>query len=184
MSDESANPDVEILNAARPALATTQGPLIAISSPYARRGALWDTYKKHFGPEGDPTILVAQGSTRDFNPEIPQSTVDKAMDRDAAAACAEYLAQLRTDVESFITREAVDDCVTLGVRERPSERKHGYVCFVDPSGGSSDAMTLAIAHKEGETEVLDLIRRVTLLRSARRWGGLILSVFLSQFLSL
>ena len=30
MSDESANPDVEILNAARPALATTQGPLIAI----------------------------------------------------------------------------------------------------------------------------------------------------------
>ena len=29
MSDDSANPDVEILNAARPALATTQGPLIA-----------------------------------------------------------------------------------------------------------------------------------------------------------
>jgi phage terminase large subunit-like protein len=43
LSDESANPDVEILNAARPALATTQGPLIAISSPYARRGALWET---------------------------------------------------------------------------------------------------------------------------------------------
>ena len=69
MSDESANPDVEILNAVRPALATTQGPLIAISSPYARRGALWDTYKKHFGPEGDPSILVAQGATRDFNPD-------------------------------------------------------------------------------------------------------------------
>jgi hypothetical protein len=46
LSDESANPDVEILNAARPALATTQGPLIAISSPYARRGALWETYKR------------------------------------------------------------------------------------------------------------------------------------------
>ena len=43
LSEESVNPDVEILNAARPALATTQGPLIAISSPYARRGALWDT---------------------------------------------------------------------------------------------------------------------------------------------
>ena len=40
MSDDSANPDVEILNAVRPALATIQGPLIAISSPYARRGAL------------------------------------------------------------------------------------------------------------------------------------------------
>ena len=62
-SDESANPDTEILNAARPALATTGGPLIAISSPYARRGALWDTYKGHYGPEGDPTILVAKGAT-------------------------------------------------------------------------------------------------------------------------
>jgi hypothetical protein len=158
MSDESANPDVEILNAARPALATTQGPLIAISSPYARRGALWETYKKHFGPEGDPTILVAQGATRDFNPELPQSIIDKAMDRDPAAAAAEYMAQFRTDVEGFITREAVDACITLGVRERPTERKHAYTCFVDPSGGSSDAMTLAIAHTEGSTQILDVIR--------------------------
>jgi hypothetical protein len=37
MSDESANPDVEILNAARPALATTQGPLIAGESCGGRR---------------------------------------------------------------------------------------------------------------------------------------------------
>jgi hypothetical protein len=58
LSDDNANPDVEILNAARPALATTQGPLIAISSPYARRGALWETYRKHYGPDGDPSILV------------------------------------------------------------------------------------------------------------------------------
>ena len=80
---------------------------------------LWETYKKHYGPEGDPSILVAQGTTRDFNPELPQSIIDKAMDRDPAAAAAEYMAQFRTDVEGFITREAVEDCVTLGVRERP-----------------------------------------------------------------
>ena len=34
--DGSANPDVEILRAVRPTLLTTHGPLIAISSPYAR----------------------------------------------------------------------------------------------------------------------------------------------------
>ena len=68
LSEESTNPDVEILNAARPALATTRGPLIAISSPYARRGALWETYRKDYGPDGDPSILVAQGTSRDFNP--------------------------------------------------------------------------------------------------------------------
>jgi hypothetical protein len=158
MSDESANPDIEILNAARPALATTAGPLIAISSPYARRGALWDTYRRNFGPEGDPSILVARGTTREFNPDLPQSIVDRALDRDHAAASAEYLAEFRTDVEGFIAREAVDACVTLGVRERPPERQHSYTCFVDPSGGSSDAFTLAIAHTENQTQVLDAIR--------------------------
>jgi hypothetical protein len=158
LSDESANPDVEILNAARPALATTQGPLIAISSPYARRGALWETYRRHYGPQGDPRILVAHGATRDFNPDLPQSIIDMAMDRDSAAAAAEYMAQFRTDVEGFITREAVEACVSLGVRERPHDKRNKYVAFVDPSGGSSDSMTLAIAHKEGETEILDVLR--------------------------
>jgi hypothetical protein len=158
MSDDSANPDVEILNAARPALATTQGPLIAISSPYARRGALWGTYKRHYGPNGNPAILVAQGATRDLNPDLPQSIIDRAMERDAAAASAEYLAQFRTDVEAFITREAVEACANAGVFERPPDRKHRYVGFVDPSGGSSDAMTLAIAHTEGKTQILDVVR--------------------------
>ena len=72
------------------------------------------------------------------------------MERDAAAASAEYLAQFRTDVESFISREAVEACISLSVHERPSERAHSYVAFVDPSGGSSDSMTLAIAHTEGK----------------------------------
>ena len=157
-SEDSANPDIEILNAARPALATTGGPLIAISSPHARKGALWNTYKRHFGADGDPTILVAQGASRDFNPDLPQRVVDRALERDPSANAAEYLAQFRTDVEGFITQETIQACISAGVRERKPEYKHSYVAFVDPSGGSSDAMTLAIAHKEGETEILDAIR--------------------------
>jgi hypothetical protein len=67
-----------------------------------------------------------------------------------------------------------------------------YVVFVDPSGGSSDSMTLAIAHGEQERIVLDCLREhrspfspeavvadfVALLRDYRvrtvvgdRWGG-------------
>jgi hypothetical protein len=157
-SEDSANPDTEILNAARPSLATTNGPLVVISSPHARRGALWETYRKHYGADGDPAILVAQGASRDFNPDLPQHVVDRAIERDPAAASAEYLAQFRTDIESLITQEAVGACVDAGVRERAPERQHGYIAFVDPSGGSSDAMTLGIAHKEGNTVVLDLIR--------------------------
>jgi hypothetical protein len=37
-----ANPDIEILNAVEPGLATTGGPLILASSPHARRGVLWN----------------------------------------------------------------------------------------------------------------------------------------------
>jgi hypothetical protein len=49
LSESSSNPDSEILNAVRPGLATTRGPLFMISSPYARRGELWNIYSKHFG---------------------------------------------------------------------------------------------------------------------------------------
>ena len=157
-SEDSANPDIEILNAARPALATTGGPLVAISSPHARRGALWTTYRKHYGPDGDPAILVAQGTSREFNPDLPQSVVDRAIGRDPAAARAEYLAEFRTDIASLLTEESVGACVDPGVRERPFERSNSYLAFCDPSGGSSDAMTLAISHKEAETVVLDVIR--------------------------
>src|SRR5262249_43696735 len=59
-----ANPDVEILNAVEPSLSTTGGPLILASSPHARRGALWDVFRRHYGPDGDPFILVAHGGSR------------------------------------------------------------------------------------------------------------------------
>jgi hypothetical protein len=103
-SDEfSANADAEILNAVRPGLVTTNGPLIIASSPYVKRGVLWDTHRKHYGPDGDPLILVAQGASRDFNPSLPQSVVDRAMKRDPVAASAEFLGQFRSDIESFVS---------------------------------------------------------------------------------
>src|SRR6185369_418357 len=60
-SEYSANPDDEILNAVRPGLATTGGPLFMISSPYARRGELWRVFQQNYGETGDPLIMVAKG---------------------------------------------------------------------------------------------------------------------------
>src|SRR5262249_38694705 len=71
-TDESANPDFEIVNAIRPAMSTVAGGLIAISSPYARRGMLWQAYKNHFGTDGDP-ILVWHGDTRSMNPKVSEA---------------------------------------------------------------------------------------------------------------
>jgi hypothetical protein len=154
----SVNPDSEILDAIRPSLATTGGPLIVISSPYAKRGEVWNTYRRHYGSEGDPRILVAQGASRDFNPSLPQSVVDRAMERDPASAAAEYLAQFRSDIDSFATREAVEACVEFGVFERAPLSSLRYFGFVDPSGGSQDSMTLAVCHREDNRGVLDAIR--------------------------
>jgi hypothetical protein len=132
-AETSTNPDTEILNAVRPALATTGGPLILISSPYARRGELWNIFRKHHGPNGDRLILVAQGASRDLNPTLPQRIVDRALERDPAAARAEYLAEFRTDIESFISREALDAVVSRGVFERGRVAGIRYVGFCDPS---------------------------------------------------
>jgi hypothetical protein len=67
-------------NAVRPGLATTGGPLLVASSPYARKGELWNAHRKHYGPKGDSLILVAQGASRDFNPSLPQRVVDRAFE--------------------------------------------------------------------------------------------------------
>jgi hypothetical protein len=156
-SDESANPDKEILAALRPAMATIPGAmLLCASSPYARRGALWDAYRKHYGK--DSPVLVWKAPTRTMNPSVPQRVIDEAMERDPSSAAAEYMAEFRTDVESFISREVVDAAVVLGRHELPRIEGVGYVAFVDPSGGSSDSMTLAIAHMEKDQAILDLVR--------------------------
>ena len=156
--ETSKNADSEILNAVRPSLATTGGPLIMISSPYAKRGETWELYRRHFGQNGDPLILVAQGASRDFNPSLPQRVVDRALEADPDAAAAEYLGQWRNDIAAFVSREVVEACVSPDIFERPPLGDVSYFGFVDPSGGSSDSMTAAVAHREGEIVILDAVR--------------------------
>jgi hypothetical protein len=156
----SANPDTAILDALRPSLATTNGLLAVISSPYARRGAIYETWARHFGEKGDPRILVAQGASRDFNPSLPQKVVDRAYERDPASASAEYGGLFRADIEAFLSREAVEACIDRGVFERAPVAGVRYVAFVDPSGGSADSFTIAIGHAEKDTAILDCLREV------------------------
>ncbi len=160
--DNYVNVDIEILAAARPGLLTTRGPLIMASSPYARRGVLWDTYRKHYGPSGSPAILVAQGTTRDLNPTIPAEEIERELERDRQRNTAEYLAKFRTDIESFVNADAVAACVSAGVYERAPARGITYRGFVDPSGGSADSFTLAVGHSDlnKKTVVLDALREI------------------------
>jgi hypothetical protein len=78
--------------------------------------------------------------------------------RDPAAGLAEYCAEFRTDISAFVSQEVIDGCVAHGVFELPPAAGVSYLGFVDPSGGASDAMTLAIAHRVGDTVILDAVR--------------------------
>lgn len=157
-SEESSNPDVEILAAIRPAMSTVPGAmLLCASSPYSRRGVLWEAWDRHHGQDGP--VLVWGAPTRTMNPSLPQSVVDEAYERDPSAAAAEYGAEFRADVERIIPREIVDAAVVPGRYELPPMPKTRYFGFCDPSGGSADAMTLAITHRDADgLIVLDAIR--------------------------
>ena len=152
-----ANPDAEILAAVRPGLLTTRGPLFLISSAYAKKGVLWETYRKHYGPDGAPLILVAKGTSRDFNPTLPQAEIDRALEADRARNSAEFLSEFRQDIESFIALEVVEGCVG-DYREMLPAAGTRYLAFVDPSGGSEDSFTVAVAHRLDEQVIIDAIR--------------------------
>lgn len=156
----SANPDREIFRSLRPALATTQGQLITISSPYGREGVLFDLYSRHFGKESN--TLIIQAETRTLNPTIPADEVERAYEDDPASARSEFGAQFRDDIADFISRAAVLACVSSGSLERGPGWSSSYRCFVDPSGGSADSMTLAIAHVDDESGLImvDAIREI------------------------
>lgn len=161
-NEDARNPDTEILNAVRPSLLTTQGPLIVISSPYGRRGELFKAWKRHYGEDGDPLILVVKGPSQTFNPTLPDKDIARAFSDDPSRASAEYGAEFRADVETLLAREIVENAVDVGITERIRRPDMRYVAFVDAAGGSGqDSMTLAIAHRDGDKGILDLTREKT-----------------------
>src|SRR5262249_7245183 len=133
--------------------------LLCASSPYARRGALWDAFRRHYAKDDDP-VLVWRAPTRAMNPVVSQQVIDQAAERDPASAAAEWLAEFRTDIESFINREAVEACIAYDVRGRAPIQGLRYYGFIDPSGGSADSMSLAVGHREADVVVLDALREI------------------------
>jgi hypothetical protein len=157
--DSAANPDSEILAALRPSMATVPNAmLLCASSPYARRGELYSHFNRFYAQDDAPA-LIWRAATRVMNSTVPQRVIDDATTRDPARAAAEYGAEFRVDIESFIAREVVEAAIAPGRHELPPLPGVVYTAFVDPSGGSADAFTLAVAHAEREGRViLDCIR--------------------------
>jgi len=157
--ETSSSPDLETYRAIVPGLATIPGSMIVgISSPYWQRGLLYYKFRKHFG-QNDDDVLVIKAPSLALNPTLDASIVERAIEEDPDAAAAEWLAEFRRDVSGFIDRDAVDAVIAAGRHELPPIAGVAYVAFVDPSGGSADSFTLAIAHRAGDGRaVLDAVR--------------------------
>jgi hypothetical protein len=150
--------DTELIRAIKPSLATVGGKLVAITSPYARRGWCFKTYQRNFGaPAGK--ILVWNCGSRLMNPTLPQSVVDDALAEDPQSASAEFLGQFRDDSSAYLPREVVERLVVQGRSELLPQKEHRYFAFCDISGGRGDDAALSIAHREGRKVVIDLLRR-------------------------
>ena len=159
-SDTSTNPDKEILTALKPGLMTSRGPLLITSTPYSRRGELWEAFKAYWGKD-DANGIYWKASSLDMNPALDPADIEAAYAEDPEAARAEYGGEFRTDLAAFISEELIASAVIAGRGDLPYDPKQTYVAFTDPSGGSigGDSYTLAIGHVErGGIVVIDCLR--------------------------
>ncbi|MFZ0694688.1 MAG: terminase [Alphaproteobacteria bacterium] len=155
--DTSAVPDVEVYSAVRPGLARMPGSmLLLISSTYRRSGLLYDKWKAHYGRD-DEDVLVVRGGTLTFNPTYPETEIAKDIASDPLRFRAEYEAEWRDDLSSYIPRDLVEAAVDHGVKVRPPSRDKSYFSFTDVSGGRHDDYAVGIAHREDDILVLDLL---------------------------
>jgi hypothetical protein len=155
---DAANPAQEVLRAIRPSLATIPDSLLlAISSPWSRTGPLWEAFNRHHGRD-DSDVLVWAADTPTMNPTIRQSIIDRDTEADPEMARCEWGGEFRSDLESYLSIEAIEACIIQGRYEIPPIYGTRYHAFVDPSGGRRDSATLAVAHKEGERVILDVAR--------------------------
>lgn len=93
--------------------------------------------------------MLVQAPTLDLNPTFDRRAIDTAYAENPASAAAEYGAQFRSDVESFVAREAINESTVVGRFEQPPVSTLAYEAIADPSGGSgADSFTLAVGHRE------------------------------------
>jgi hypothetical protein len=159
--ETTATPDVEVYRAVLPALATTNGMLVGISTPYRRLGLLHQKSRDHYAVAGDE-VLVVKGGTKQFNPTLSDRTIATQRLADPTAATSGWDAEFRADISSFLDDALIDGAVEYGrpleLPPRPDINTF-YRAFCDPSGGvGGDAYTLAITHQEGDRYAVDLVR--------------------------
>ena len=154
-AEDFANPDIEILRAVKPTLATTGGPMLLTSSPASMQGIVFRLHKQHFGKDGDAKCLIVQSNSLELNPTLKRSVIDRAYDLDAEGAADAYSGEFREPLSAYLVRSIVEGAVEKGVEARPVLPGIQYFAFVDVAGGTGkDAYALTIGHRQGRDKIV------------------------------
>ena len=150
---ESALSAEELIRALRPGMLTMPGSmLLAVSSPYGKRGPLYDTWKRHFGVPGStlvwraPTLVMHPSLSRD---DYVMGKIAEEREADPQAAASEYDAEWRVGVAAFLDRELLQSLVIPGLKVREPLPGITYIAFVDAAAGGADSYCAAIGHVDG-----------------------------------
>jgi hypothetical protein len=165
-AEDAAQSDTEILRAARPGalnLKEAGSRIFMSSSPLGQQGELFGTYRRNYREDGS-RVLVWKAPSLVMNPTLDAAEIEQALEEDPEGNRAEYLAEFRRDVSALLDRQVVESLVVPHRGELLPSRGVKYSGFVDPSGGSSDSMTLCIGHAEVrdgvQYAVVDLLREI------------------------
>jgi hypothetical protein len=67
-------------------------------------GIVYRLHKRHYGPTGDPRVLVVQADTLSLHPTFRKGVVDRAYEDDPVAAAAEYGGEFRQPITAYVER--------------------------------------------------------------------------------
>jgi hypothetical protein len=159
--ENSASPDVELLNAVQPGTLTLrdQAMIVGISTPHKKCGLLWEKYQKSYGKD-DPDVLVVKATTMQLNPTVDRTVIEAEIAADPALKRAEYLCEWREDIFSFISSEVYDAAVVRGRTVISLPDGKTAVAFIDVSGGINDSHTCAVAFRDQNISVLAACREL------------------------
>jgi hypothetical protein len=123
-------------------------PLMLHASP-RRDSAPSGGRKRHYGPLGDPLVMVVQADSRALNPSLRQSVVDRAYATDPVGADSEYGGRFRQPTTAYLERSLVEAAVFKGLTRKGPLPGVRYYAHVDVAGGSgTDSFAMAIGHKQ------------------------------------
>lgn len=173
---ESATPDTEVLRGIRGGMANMTDPLlVCMSSPYAKRGELYEHCTAHWAKDDDPVLVwMADSVFMHDTPNIRIYVAEQWRDDPVAAAAevgkpgqgikfreaeTDYIDADRLRAMKVAGRLEVPPCSRAPIRGRNAtwdpedDPRFAYFAFVDTSGGSGDSFTLGIAHWDWRSKV-------------------------------